>query len=50
MDVGESPSVVKFVGFNSSKFGPKFVNYKSISFVSVIVIENDWMTKMHSMR
>ena len=50
MDVGESPSVVKFVGFNSSKFGPKFVNYKSIIFVSVIVIENDWMTKMHSMR
>jgi hypothetical protein len=36
--------MIKFIGLDSSKLGLEFVNNKFIRFVSIVVIENDWMT------
>ena len=50
LNVGESTSVIEFIFFNCSKLSLELVNNEFIGFVPIVVIENDWMTKMHSIR
>ena len=39
MNVGESTSVINFIGLASSKLSLELVNNKIISFVPIVVIE-----------
>ena len=49
-DVGESASMVKFIGFDSGEFGAKLVENEIISLIPVPVTKNHWTTKVHSIR
>jgi hypothetical protein len=42
--------MIKLVSFNSGELSLKFVNDEFICFIPVIMVENDWMTQMHSIR
>jgi hypothetical protein len=42
--------MVKLVSFNNSKFSSEFVENKIISFISVVVVENNQVPKVHSVR
>jgi hypothetical protein len=42
--------MVKLIGLDSSKLSPEFINDKFISFIPIIMIENDWMTQVHGIR
>jgi hypothetical protein len=42
--------MVKLVSFYSSKFSSKFVEDKIISLIPIIVVENNWVPKVHSVR
>ena len=49
-DVSEPTSVIEFVGFDSRQLGSEFVDDKLISFISIIVVENNRMTKVQGIR
>jgi hypothetical protein len=42
--------MVELVGFDSGQLGPELLEDKLISFGSVIVIKNEWVTKVNSVR
>ena len=42
--------MVKFVGFNRTKFSEKFVIDKIVSLVLISVVKNNWVAKVHSVR
>ena len=42
--------MIEFVGFDSRQLGSEFVDDKLINFISVIVVENNRMTKVQGIR
>ena len=50
LNVCESTNMIKLISLDSGKLSLELVNNKFISFVSIVVIENDWMTEVHSIR
>jgi hypothetical protein len=50
LDVGESASMVKLVGFDSGEFGAELVKNEIISFIPISVTEDHRMTKVLSIR
>ena len=42
--------MIEFVGFDSRQLGSEFVDYKLVGFISVIVVENNRMTKVQGIR
>jgi hypothetical protein len=49
-DISKSSRMVEFISLNSSKLGPEFINDEFIGFISISVIENHGMTKVHNIR
>ena len=49
-DVGESASMVKFIGFDGGEFGAELVENEIVSLIPIPVTKNHWMTKVHSIR
>ena len=50
LDVGESASMVKLVGFNSGEFGTELVDNEVISFIPISVTKDHGVAKVHSIR
>ena len=48
MSVDKMTSMVELIGFYSGQLGPELLEDEVISFGSIIMIENEWVTKVDS--